>query len=169
MTPRSRLRLLFAALLAAMLSVALVAPAEAKPRHDYPNRIELPVGFLPEGITIGKAPVAYLGSRADGDIYAADLRTGQGRVISQGPGTASVGLKIDSRGLLYVAGGPSGTARVVNTRTGNYRQLHPDHLAQLHQRRGADQAGRLVHQLAAAGALPPVAGVADRDDVAPVG
>ena len=121
MSPRSRLRLLFAALLAAMLSVALVAPAEAKPRHDYPDRIELPVGFLPEGITIGRAPVAYLGSRADGDIYAADLRTGQGRVISQGPGTASVGLKIDNRGLLYVAGGPSGTARVVNTRTGNYR------------------------------------------------
>ncbi len=54
---RPRLRLLFAALLSAMLSVALVAPAEARPRHDYPDRIELPVGFQPEGITIGKAPV----------------------------------------------------------------------------------------------------------------
>ena len=52
-----------------MLSVALVAPAEARPRHDrYPDRIELPVGFQPEGITIGKAPIAYLGSRTDGDI-----------------------------------------------------------------------------------------------------
>ena len=106
MTTRSRLRLLFAALLSAMLSVALVAPAEARPRHPYPDRIELPVGFQPEGITIGRAPIAYLGSRADGDIYAANLRTGRGRVISQGPGTPSVGLKIDKRGLLYVAGGP---------------------------------------------------------------
>ena len=85
----SRLRLLVAALLSAMLSVALVAPAEARPRPDcYPDRIELPVGFLPEGITIGQAPIAYLGSRADGDIYAADLRTGTGAVISEGPGTA---------------------------------------------------------------------------------
>jgi sugar lactone lactonase YvrE len=121
MNQRSHLRLLLAAVLSALLSVALVAPAEAKPRHSYPDRIELPDNFLPEGITIGKRPVAYLGSRADGDIYAADLRTGEGRVISQGPGTASVGLKIDNRGRLYVAGGPSGTARVVNVRTGNYR------------------------------------------------
>jgi sugar lactone lactonase YvrE len=101
-----------------LLSVALVAPAEAKPRHSYPDRIDLPVGFQPEGITIGKGPYAYVGSLADGDIYRADLRTGEGRVISQGPGTPSVGLKIDKRGLLYVAGGPSGTARAVSARTG---------------------------------------------------
>ena len=118
MIQRSRLRLLFAAVLSALLSIALVAPAEAKPRHSFPDRIELPVGFQPEGITIGKKPVAYVGSLADGDIYRADLRTGQGEVISQGPGTPSVGLKIDKKGLLYVAGGPSGTARVVDSRTG---------------------------------------------------
>jgi len=61
---------------------------------------------------------AYFGSRADGDIYAADLRTGRGGVVSQGPGTASVGLKTDDQGLLYVAGGPAGTARVVDVRKG---------------------------------------------------
>ena len=121
MSPRPRLRLLFAALLSAMLSVALVAPAEAKPRHHYPDRIELPAGFQPEGITIGKAPYAYVGSLVDGDIYRADLRTGRGKVISQGPGTPSVGLKIDKSGRLYVSGGPAGTARVVNTRTGTVR------------------------------------------------
>ena len=103
---RSRLRLLFAALLSALLSVALVAPAEARPRHNYPDRIDLPVGFQPEGITIGKAPYAYVGSLADGDIYRADLRTGEGKVISEGPGTPSVGLKLDKFGRLYVAGGP---------------------------------------------------------------
>src|SRR5215207_1261594 len=106
MIQRSCLRLLFAAVLRALVSVALVSPDESKPRHSFPDRIDLPVGFQPEGITIGKKPVAYVGSLADGDIYRADLRTGQGEVISQGPGTPSVGLKIDKKGLLYVAGGP---------------------------------------------------------------
>ena len=121
MTTRSRLRLLFTAVLSGLLSVALVAPAEAQPRHTFPDRIELPDNFLPEGITIGKAPVAYLGSRADGDIIAADLKTGQLRLVSEGrgPGFPSIGLKIDKQGLLYVAGGPTGTARVVDSRTGD--------------------------------------------------
>jgi hypothetical protein len=118
MTMRAKLRLLTAALLSALLSLTLVAPAEAKHRHNWPDRISLPRGFQPEGITIGKAPVAYVGSLADGDIYAVHLRTGKRRLVAEGPGTPSVGLKIDRRGLLYVAGGPSGTARVVNVRTG---------------------------------------------------
>lgn len=82
------------------------------------NRIELPDGFRPEGIAIGSAPVAYLGSLADGDIYAADLRSGAGRVISQGPGTPSVGMKVDDRGRLFVAGGSGGDARMIDVHTG---------------------------------------------------
>lgn len=127
MTARSRLRLLFAALLSAMLSFALVAPAEARPRHNYPDRIELPTGFQPEGITIGKAPVAYLGSRTDGDIIAANLKTGQLRLVSEGIGTGfpSIGLKVDGRGLLYVAGGTAGTGRVISARTGDVLANYP--------------------------------------------
>ncbi len=126
-----RLRLLAATLLSASLAVTLVAPAQAHGgghggRHPgrYPDVIALPDGFLPEGIAIGKKPVAYLGSRADGDIYAADLRTGRGKVISQGPGTPSVGVKVDRRGLLYVAGGTAGNGRVVDTRTGKIVQRY---------------------------------------------
>ena len=105
------------------LLVPASAPAEAKPRdHRSPDVISLPDGFQPEGITIDQRGrdrgTAYFGSRADGDIYAADLRTGRGRVISQGPGTPSVGLKTDSKGLLYVSGGTAGNARVVDTRSG---------------------------------------------------
>ena len=119
MTLRAKLRLLTAALLSLLLSVTLVAPAQAHGRHQrFPDRIALPDAFLPEGITIGRAPIAYLGSRADGDIYAANLKTGKGRIISQGPGTPSVGLKVDRRGLLYVAGGTAGDGRVVSVRTG---------------------------------------------------
>jgi sugar lactone lactonase YvrE len=116
MTKLSMGRVLAASLLGVALAVPLATPAQAAPRG--PDRIELPNGFLPEGITIGPGKVAYFGSRADGDIYRADLRTGKGRVISQGPGTQAVGLKSDQRGRLFVAGGMSGTGRVVSTRTG---------------------------------------------------
>lgn len=90
----------------------------------FPTRIDLPNGFQPEGIAISRA-TAYFGSLVDGDIYAASLRTGRGKVISQGPGTPSVGLKADNRGRLWIAGGPSGTARVVDIRTGKILKSYP--------------------------------------------
>ena len=84
-----------------------------------PKRINLPDGFQPEGITTRGGSRAYLGSLADGDIYVANLRTGDGHRIHQGDGTPSVGLKLDGRGRLWVAGGADGDAKVVNVRTGN--------------------------------------------------
>jgi sugar lactone lactonase YvrE len=114
MTHRSRSLLL--TLLAALLSLGLTVPlAQA---HPFPDRIPLPDGFQPEGIAAGKGPVAYFGSLVDGDIYRADLRTGDGAVISQGPGTPSVGMKLGKRHRLFVAGGSGGDGRVVDTRTG---------------------------------------------------
>ncbi|MCE6998763.1 superoxide dismutase [Saccharothrix sp. S26] len=92
--------------------------AVAAPAHPFPADFPLPDGFQPEGIAIGSTPTAYFGSLADGDLLRVDLRTGRGEVFSQGPGTASVGLKVDSRKRLFVAGGASGDARVVDARTG---------------------------------------------------
>jgi sugar lactone lactonase YvrE len=83
-----------------------------------PTSFPLPNGFQPEGIAIGPGPFAFFGSRADGSIYRADLRTGQGSVFSQGPGTPSLGMKTDRQGRLFVAGGTGGDARVVDGRTG---------------------------------------------------
>lgn len=83
-----------------------------------PARIDLPAGFQPEGIAIDRSGTAYFGSRLDGDIYAASLRSGAGNVISQGPGTASLGMKVDQRGRLFVAGGAGGNARVIDTHSG---------------------------------------------------
>ncbi len=83
-----------------------------------PQRVELPDNFQPEGITIGQGGRAFLGSRLDGDIYAANLRTGTGRRIHQGDGTPAVGLKLDGRDRLWVSGGPGGDAKVVNKRSG---------------------------------------------------
>jgi hypothetical protein len=114
MTVRSILRLIAVAALGVALSVPLAGAAQAQP---FPDRIELPDGFQPEGITIGAGATAYLGSLADGDIYAANLRTGAGTLVCEGPGTPSVGLKIDNQGRLFVAGGPSGTGRVIDIDT----------------------------------------------------
>ncbi|WP_305789399.1 superoxide dismutase [Symbioplanes lichenis] len=80
--------------------------------------LQLPDNFQPEGIAIGKQPYAYFGSRADGDIFRVDLRTGRGRVLTEGPGTPSLGLKVDDRGRLFVSGGSGGNARVLDARSG---------------------------------------------------
>src|SRR5262245_38619752 len=79
-------------LLAAALVASLV-PATADAHTVFPRRFDLPPGFQPEGIAIGGGPTAWFGSRVDGDIYRVDLRTGRGKVVSQGPGTATVGVK----------------------------------------------------------------------------
>jgi sugar lactone lactonase YvrE len=112
-----RVGVVLAALLAFSPATAVASPA-------LPDTIDLPAGFRPEGIAIGRAPVAFLGSLADGDIYRVDLKTGSGRVISEGPGTPSVGMHLDACGRLFVAGGAAGDARVVDTRTGEVLESH---------------------------------------------
>jgi sugar lactone lactonase YvrE len=97
------------------------APAQSdEGRGAFPTTIPLPDGFAPEGIAIGSRgrPHAWFGSLVDGSIYRANLATGRGKVVSEGPGTPSVGLKIDERGRLFVAGGPAGDARVVDASSG---------------------------------------------------
>jgi sugar lactone lactonase YvrE len=84
---------------------------------NAPSHLDLPDGFRPEGIATGSRHTAYLGSLADGDIYALDLHSGEGEVISQGPGTPSTGLKVD-HDRLFVSGGSGGDARVIDLRSG---------------------------------------------------
>lgn len=104
-------------LVIAALAGTQVAPSAAATTL-FPSTIALPAGWQPEGIAIGPGPVAYLGSRADGSIYRANLLTGRGKVVSQGPGTPSTGLKTDSHGRLFVSGANAGDARVIDTRSG---------------------------------------------------
>jgi sugar lactone lactonase YvrE len=111
-----RRRTALAGVPAVLLGLASTSAASAAP-VPYPTRFELPDGFQPEGVAIARG-TAYFGSRADGDIYAASLRTGLGKVISQGPGTGSLGMKVDPFGRLFVAGAAGGNGRVIDTRTG---------------------------------------------------
>ncbi len=121
MTRRSRhLAIALLAVAATVVASSSAATAtQSAARAAFPATIQLPDGFQPEGIAIGRGHIAYFGSLADGSIYRVDLRTGNGSIISSGPGTPSVGLKIDNRDHLFVAGGPAGTARVVDVSTGD--------------------------------------------------
>lgn len=94
---------------------------------SWPTTLPLPDGFQPEGIAIGTAPYAYFGSLAGGDIYRSDLATGRGRVISAGPGAGrqSVGLKLDRRERLFIAGGDGREVRVIDVRDGRTLQAWP--------------------------------------------
>ena len=102
---------------ALMLGLVSTSVAAAAPTTGAPTKLNLPDGFQPEGIAIARG-TAYFGSRADGDIFAVDLKTGAGKVISQGPGTGSLGMKVDRFGRLFVAGAAGGNGRVIDTRTG---------------------------------------------------
>jgi sugar lactone lactonase YvrE len=108
--------------LALILSFGAWTSATAQ---SFPETIPLPnqdlYGFQPEGITLGHGSTAYVGSLADGSIYEADLRTGEGRMLVQGsPGLMlTVGLDFDeSSGYLFAAGGIFGDARIYDTKTG---------------------------------------------------
>ncbi|CAN5515093.1 hypothetical protein BH10ACT10_BH10ACT10_26970 [soil metagenome] len=114
--PRRRpLLALLPVLLTGVLTGGLLTPAAQA--GTAPGHVPLPDGFQPEGIAIG-GHTAYFGSRATGAIYKADLRTGKGRIFSKGVGSPSLGLKLDGRGHLFVAGGTGGDGRVIDTRTG---------------------------------------------------
>ena len=110
---RTTRRLLTAGLIA-LLAPALHGTAQA---GSFPDTIALPDGWLPEGIATGAGTSIYSGSRADGSIWAGDLRTGEGEVLVDAEDRFAVGIKVD-RGLVFVAGGPTGEAYVYDADTG---------------------------------------------------
>lgn len=100
---------------ATVLGLATTSAAVAQP---FPEVIPLPDTWQAEGIATGPGTTVYAGSLATGAVWAGDLRTGEGSILVEGgDGRIAVGLKY-SRGLLYVAGGPTGMASVYDARTG---------------------------------------------------
>jgi streptogramin lyase len=114
--------ILFAA--GAAAAGAAIPQAAHADASQFPTTIALPLGFPPEGIAIS-GHFAYFGSRLNGSIFRADLRTGTGRIIANGPGTPSLGLKIDRRGRLFVCGGTGGDARVLDAASGRTLARYP--------------------------------------------
>jgi sugar lactone lactonase YvrE len=101
----------------AVLVGGSTAAAEKKAK-PFPDVIQLPPGFRPEGIEIGRGTTFFTGSVANGAIYRGNLRTGKGATFIAGAtGKAATGIELDRRNRLWVAGGGTGTATVYNAKT----------------------------------------------------
>jgi sugar lactone lactonase YvrE len=97
-----------------MLAIGAVAAAAV-----FPQVIQLPKGFQPEGIEVGKGTTFYVGSVANGAIYRGNLRTGAGSILVPGAsGKSATGIELDNRNRLFVAGASTGKAYVYDARTG---------------------------------------------------
>lgn len=111
-------RVLRAASLAGATALALLVATPAAAATPFPDVIALPVGFQPEGIASGTGTTFYVGSIPTGAVVVGDYRTGTvDELVPARSGRAAIGLKYD-RGLLWVAGGPTGKAFVYDARTG---------------------------------------------------
>jgi hypothetical protein len=123
---------MFKRLALAGIVAALVLPAadvRADSAHDdprnegqghLPDTIDLPAGFVGEGVAVGSHDTFYAGSVADGRVARGDLRDGFSEVFVPDPIVASAtGLKADLRhNLLWVSGAGTGQAAVYTLETG---------------------------------------------------
>lgn len=104
-------------LLAVAAAAVITATAVTAATTAFPNRIDLPDGFQPEGIATSGEQF-YVGSIPTGAVYRGSLRTGQGSLLVQAQtGRAAIGMKVD-RGRLFVAGGGTGMAFVYDASSG---------------------------------------------------
>jgi hypothetical protein len=83
----------------------------------FPETIPLPTGYQPEGVDT-RGSTAYAGSLGDGDVVTVDLRSGEVSRLVDTDGRVAVGLAVE-RGLVIVAGGPTGQAFVYDAQTGD--------------------------------------------------
>jgi sugar lactone lactonase YvrE len=104
---------LLVALAGLVLTLPLAATGAKRPDH-----INLPTGWQPEGIAIGNGNTFYVGSIPTGRVWHGDLRTGQGAVLVTDRARRAIGVDVDHRNRLFVAGGPTGDGYVYDARTG---------------------------------------------------
>jgi hypothetical protein len=106
--------------LGASAAVATPTSTRASSKHGpLPSVIPLPNGFQPEGIDIARDGTFYVGSIPTGAVFRGNVRTGRGAVLVEPrEGRAAIGLKVDGRDRLFVAGGPTGMGFVYDARNG---------------------------------------------------
>jgi sugar lactone lactonase YvrE len=102
-------------------ALVLVSSAGTGAR-SFPDLIQLPASFGPEGIAVGNGSTFYVGSLAattSGQILAGDLRTGAFAELVAANGVPVTGIKHDPRSnLLFVARAASGMGTVVDAASG---------------------------------------------------
>lgn len=106
-------------------SIITVVAALSMAAASFPSVIDLPpgnapTGLAPEGIVSGDGNTFYTGSLTTGQIVVGNYQTGTTDYLVTDPVVApSVGLAYDNATkFIWVAGGPSGSAAVYDSRTG---------------------------------------------------
>jgi sugar lactone lactonase YvrE len=108
-----------AAALAAVGTVLAGGSMAADTTEPFPEVIQLPIGFRPEGIEVGRGTTFYVSSVASGAIRRGNLRTGNTEpLVSGGSGRPATGIELDRHKRLFVAGAGSGNAYVYDAETG---------------------------------------------------
>jgi sugar lactone lactonase YvrE len=121
-----RIAVIFTALAALVAVLAGGSPASpGKGAKPFPQVIQLPTGFQPEGIEVGRGTTFYVGSVANGAVFRGDLRSGEGAILVPGAtGEAAAGIELDRHKRLFVAGAATGKAYVYSARTGRLLRLY---------------------------------------------
>jgi sugar lactone lactonase YvrE len=102
-----------------LVLAAVAALPTAAGAATFPDTIRLPDGWQPEGIASGRGTSLYVGSIPTGAVWKGDARTGRGDVLVPGQaGRSAIGIKVDRRNRLFVAGGATGKGFVYDARTG---------------------------------------------------
>jgi sugar lactone lactonase YvrE len=100
----------------------VLAGSAATSARPFPDLIQLPADFGPEGIAIGNGTTFYAGSLAAatlGQILVGDLQTGDFATLVQPDGVPATGMKHDPRSnLLFVARAASGMATIFDAASG---------------------------------------------------
>lgn len=115
------MRKLIITIMSLLCLVALATPVVANQSAQFPSEVDLPDGYFPEGIAVGRGSTFYVGSLADGSIYRGDLRTGDGAVFTAPIGSfpfSTVGLNVDQHNRVWAAGAAAGTGRVYDGTSG---------------------------------------------------
>ena len=102
---------------AGILTIALIA-APVAAQDEGLDRLELPNGWAPEGITTDGTSL-FAGSLADGAIWRVDPAAGEGAILAEGAeGRVAAGIEHDAYGRLWTAGGPTGEVRAYDAASG---------------------------------------------------
>src|SRR5688500_16530720 len=100
-----------------VLAITLVASPAGAMARPFPDVIQLPDGFRPEGIAIVDTPF-YTGALGGVQgVYRGDIRTGQGSQFIPGNGGMFVGMEVDDSARPRIAGGGSGAGEAYATTT----------------------------------------------------
>ena len=105
--------------LATVFAALVLTGVSAAAQQPFPQTIALPRAFQPEGIAI-RGTTFYVGSISSGAVFRGNLRTGAGSVfVPAAAGRSAIGVDVDNRNRLFVAGGETGKAFVYSARNGS--------------------------------------------------